>query len=158
MSLRPVWGIRMTDQQNTIFLARKYFKTDECFNRFEYLHPTVRNAAADAITWALEAGVDEPCITETATTGKHDKALGRVSQSHETRRAFDFRTWNMTPVQRLTVTDKLSAKYGKLGAISKDGNNRSLVVYHDSGHGAHLHVQLDSSFALAPLDPTKGEM
>ena len=148
----------MSEQQDTLFLARKYFKTDEAFNRFDKMHPTVRNAAADAVQWALEAGVAEPCITETVTTGKQDKALGRVSQSHEWRRAFDFRTWNMTAEQRMIVTDKLLIKYGKHGAISKDGNNRSLVVYHDSGHGAHLHVQFDKTFGLEPLDPLKGEM
>lgn len=133
-------------------LDRKHFKTDENFERFEFMHPTAQAVAVDFVQFAIEAGVENPVITETVTTGKHDKALGRVSDSHETRRAFDARTWNMTTQQRFEVTDRLLKKWGHLGAISKDGQNRNLVVYHDAGHGQHLHIQLDRSHALPKLE------
>lgn len=128
-------------------MERKFFKTDENYNNFSKMHPKTQEVAEFAIKQALNMGVENPVITETKTTGAQDKALGRVSQSHEQGRAFDLRTWNMNESQLSVLNALLLREYGHIGAWTKLGP-RQLVVYHDSGHGAHMHIQLDRSFAV----------
>jgi hypothetical protein len=89
------------------------------------------------------------CVfTETKTTGTIDKALGRVSNSHEQGRALDQRTWNLRPESISLIINEVKTKYGTIGAISKDGK-RNLAVHHNSGHGDHIHWQIDRSFSVA---------
>lgn len=129
-------------------LDRRFFKTDAAYQGFSKLHPKMQEVAKYAVDLALKEGVTNPCITETFTTKEHDKALGRVSESHSQGRAIDFRTWNMNDFQLQRIHDKLERAYGQFGAFAKLTGQRQLVVYHDIGKGAHFHVQLDRSFAM----------
>lgn len=131
-------------------LERKCFKLDKNFNRQKFMHPKAQEVMAFMYQTALDEGVKDPCITETVTLDEEDKALKRVSKSHSTCRAWDFRTWNMTEAQRIAVTNKTNEKYGHLGAITSSGQ-RVLIVYHDNGNGQHLHCQLDSTYSLKPV-------
>jgi hypothetical protein len=128
-------------------LDRKYFKTDLNYQGFSKLHPKMQEVAEFAIDRALMLGVENPVITETLTTSEIDKALGRVSVSHQQGRAIDFRTWNMKDEQMRTLAQGLWLNYGDLGAFNKLGQ-RQLVVYHDIGKGPHFHIQLDRTFAV----------
>jgi len=126
-------------------IDRKYFKTQANFDNFAKMHPKMQEVAEFAIETALELGAELPMITETLTTAELDKALGRVSQSHNQGRAIDFRTWNLTELQLKKLVQELENKYDFIGAINKFGK-RQLVVYHDIGLGPHLHIQLNGSF------------
>jgi hypothetical protein len=128
-------------------LDRKYFKSDLNYQGFSKLHPKMQEVAKFAIETALSLGVAEPVITETLTTSEIDKALGRVSVSHQQGRAIDLRTWNMADQQIEDLYGTMKAQYGHLGAWTKVGL-RQLVVYHDIGKGPHFHIQLDRTFAV----------
>ncbi len=128
-------------------IDRKHFKTQANFDGFFLMHPMAQEIAAYMIQQALAYDVAIPTITETKTSGEVDKALGRVSRSHEDGRAWDFRTWNMDTWQREEIMKHTIDKYGHLGAFNSAGV-RCLLVYHNSGHGDHIHCQLDGSFKV----------
>jgi len=130
-----------------IVTYRDNFKTEKVYKGFFEMHFKAQEVCLYMIEEAKKLGVKAPMVTETVTNGQEDKALGRVSQSHSTKRAWDFRTWNMTTYQREELMKRTRAKYGHLGAFNKAGV-RCLLVYHNSGHGDHIHCQLDSTFAL----------
>lgn len=128
-------------------MDKKYFKTDQAFNGFSKCHPKLQEVMKYAIEKAEALGVKNPMITETLTTAEVDRALQRVSVSHQQGRAFDLRTWNMDETQLKTIYGLLTARYGSIGAWTKAGP-RQLVVHHDSGHGDHFHVQLDRDYSV----------
>jgi hypothetical protein len=134
-------------QEMSTTLDRKHFKTDSAFQGFSKLHPKMQEVAKFAVDQAILLGVENPVITETVTTKEIDKALGRVSVSHQQGRAIDLRTWNMNEAQLIKLFNLLSVHYSSIGAWTKTGI-RQLIVHHDSGHGDHFHIQLDRSFAL----------
>ena len=102
-------------------MERKFFKTDLAFQGFSKLHPKMQEVAKFAVDTALILGVENPVITETLTTKEVDKALGRVSVSHQQGRAIDLRTWNMTEDQIADLYHALQRQYGHIGAWTKLG-------------------------------------
>lgn len=136
-------------------LDRKFFKTESAYQGFSKLHPKMQEVAKFAIDTALSLGVENPVITETLTTSELDKALGRVSVSHQQGRAIDLRTWNMSEEQLSTLAYELHMKYGGIGAWTRI-KTRQLIVHHDSGYGDHFHIQLDRTFAVKPVEALEG--
>lgn len=132
-------------------IDRKHFKTESAYQGFAKLHPKMQEVAKFAVDQAILLGVENPVITETVTTSEIDKALGRVSVSHQQGRAIDLRTWNMSEWQLKNLAIGLEEKYGQIGAWTKLGP-RQLIVHHDSGHGDHFHIQLDRGFAVKPVE------
>lgn len=128
-------------------LDRRYFKTDKAHQGYSATHPKLQEVMRYAIEKAEALGVKNPVITETLTTAEVDKALQRVSASHQQGRAFDMRTWNMDESQLKSLYGLLTSRYGSIGAWTKAGP-RQLVVHHDSGHGDHFHVQLDRDYSI----------
>jgi hypothetical protein len=126
-------------------LEQKHFKSAQCFNRFSMMHPKLQEIAIDAVDYALKIGVTHSVITETVTTEAEDKALNRVSDTHRTCRAFDFRVidWNGEQIDAML---EYLQKYKDIGAETENG--RVIALYHDNGHGLHFHVQIDRSFSL----------
>ena len=127
-------------------IDQQHFKTKQCFDRFSMLAPKLQEIAQDAIDYALKIGVTHPVITETVTTEAEDKALNRVSDTHRTCRAFDFRVIDWSGEQIDAMLDYLNKKYSDIGAETSNG--RVVALYHDNGHGLHFHIQLDRSFSL----------
>jgi hypothetical protein len=86
-------------------------------------------------------------LTDTMTSEAEDRALNRVSDSHNQGRAVDIRTtvWDKQFID-LFISSMID-KFGNLGAYSGDGA-RKLLVYHDSGHGKHIHCQLDTRYTV----------
>jgi hypothetical protein len=122
------------------------FKTEQVEKRFSNIHLTLV---------AMCRAMDEYCdlhgmefmLTETRTTPEEDKALGRVSTSHAEGRAVDIRTKDWPEAFRTRFIETFTIRFGGMGAYSKDGK-RNFLVYHDSGHGAHIHAQLDKTFSI----------
>jgi hypothetical protein len=133
-----------------LVLSPRNFKSNLVNTRFRLMNPKLQKIALDAYLYALSIGVDQPVFTETATTKAEDKALKRVSTTHHERRAFDFRVKDWSGEQIDAMIKYLTDKYNQIGAVQKDGS-RKVVVYHDSGHGFHFHVQLDKTFALPEI-------
>lgn len=126
---------------------RKYFKTDEAHQGFFACSPMLQGIMQALVEHCEKNLKVTPIITETKTTAKIDKALGRVSVSHQEGRAFDLRTWNLTDGDLRAIHEFLTASFGHIGAWTRVGT-RQLIVHHDSGHGDHFHVQIDRSFAV----------
>lgn len=117
--------------------------------RFEDMHKTARSIAIDADEWSQKNHGIELTITSTVSTGEEDRTLGRVSDTHRTRRAFDIRTKNLSEEFITELVDYLTKKYGKFGAIASA--LPKLVVNKSHGTGPHLHIQLNRKFALPPI-------
>lgn len=105
--------------------------------------------AIDADEWSQKNYGIELTLTATVSTGEEDKALGRISDTHRTRRAFDIRTKNLPDAFIAELIAYLSKKYGKYGAVVSA--LPKLVVSKDHGSGPHLHIQLSRKYALSPL-------
>lgn len=127
-------------------MDRKHFKTDANYQGFSECHPKMQEVG-EYIKEVTQRHGGECIFTETKTTGSIDKALGRVSQSHEQGRALDQRTWNLSADIIPLIIEDVTAKYGDIGAFTSAGP-RQLAVRHNSGHGDHIHWQLDRSFAV----------
>jgi hypothetical protein len=96
--------------------------------------------------WCESQGI-EFRITETWTTVQEDMRVGRKSSTHRDKRAVDIgvRGWSQSDIEMFLETfDDL---YGDLGAMSNEGG-RKLLVYGDTRHMDHIHVQLDRRFSL----------
>ena len=78
-------------------------------------------------------------ITITGVLG--EKGIKRKSKSHEEGRAFDIRTrtWTEDAIFRRV---RLINKTFSTGLFHKDGSPMFVAVYHDSGYGLHLHIQI----------------
>jgi hypothetical protein len=139
-----------SENEREEMIDRKHFKTQANFDGFVKMHPKLQEVALDAFNYAIIIGVEHPVFTETATTAEEDKALKRVSKTHHECRAFDFRVIDWSGEQIDAMIEYLNKKYGHIGALLANGK-RAIVVYHDSGHGFHFHVQLDSSYALKAI-------
>jgi hypothetical protein len=122
------------------------FKSEVVKDRFFGVNATLRGVCVEMAEYCSRRG-EAFTLTEALTTPEEDKALGRVSLSHQEGRAVDIRTTNWPTSFRELFMAEFSSRFGSLGAITKDGK-RKLLVYHDSGHGAHIHCQLDSKYKV----------
>ena len=88
----------------------------------------------------------EVVVTETVTTLEEDIAVGRVSSTHRTGRAFDLRnrSWSLMEIKKFET--HFNKKYWKRAARNKEGIGR-LVVSIPHGTGPHFHVQINSEFS-----------
>lgn len=125
------------------------FKDDVVSIRFEDLHKTLRELTIDADEWSQKNHGIELTITSTTSTTQEDRTLGRVSDTHRTRRAIDIRTHNLPEEFVAELTAYLNKKYGKFGAIAS--SIPRLIVNKPHGTGPHLHIQLSRKFALPEI-------
>lgn len=128
-------------------LLASNFKSETAAERFEYLHPFLQEMLFEMIQWLSDRNI-HGVITETVTTPEEDAALGRKSVSHQEGRASDLRTrdWPRNTVKEFL--DHFNEKYLKHGATRASNGQLALLVFHDSGHGEHIHIQLARSYAL----------
>ena len=122
------------------------FKTEKVKERFTDLHPRLQGICLEMAEYCRVNGMPF-VLTETATTFEEDKALGRKSVTHSEGRAVDIRTRDWILPDRQVFMVHFNGRYGNLGALNSLGD-RNLLVYHDSGHGAHIHCQLDTTFKV----------
>lgn len=123
------------------------FKNERDKSRIKQLTPVLAILLDVMETWADQRNLPF-VITETWTTKEEDSALQRVSSSHREKRAVDVsaREWNLNDI--LEFTEFFNEKYAHIAAISLNTMRPALVVYHDSGYGAHFHVQAHPKFKV----------
>ena len=85
-------------------------------------------------------------LTETVTTKEHDRKLGRVSNSHNEKRAVDVRTRDWSEQFTRTFVADFNKKYNHLGAKSKSDGQRRFIVDKSKTDKPHLHIQLGAEF------------
>lgn len=122
------------------------FKTPEVEARFKDLHPMAQKIATEMDAWSVQNFKTELTITATCSTTKEDKELGRVSNTHRTRRAWDIRTKDLSEDHIAKLCSYFRKKYNKHGAITEGG--AQLIVYKPHGSGPHLHCQLNRTYML----------
>jgi hypothetical protein len=125
------------------------FKDDIIAARFDDMNELAKNIAEDMDKWSQDNHGIELTITATTSTSAEDKELGRVSDTHRTRRAWDIRTRNLDEDLLKELIEYTTKKYGKYGAVTSAFPK--LIVHKDHGTGPHLHCQLNRKYALKEL-------
>lgn len=120
-------------------MDEKYFKSKKAFDGFSKCHSVMQFLAHEIKDWCIK----NECtflITETKTTDAEDRVLNRVSKTHQEGRAIDLscREWKKENIEEFIAY--FSHKYAHIAAVGMSGPR--LIVHHDSGHGAHFHVQI----------------
>lgn len=126
------------------------FKDDIVAARFADMHPMAQKIATEMDQYAQNNYGIELTLTETASTKIEDKAVGRVSDTHRTRRAFDVRVRDLPEALIGELCSVFRKKYIIFGAFSHGQKN--LIVYRPHGTGRHLHVQLSRLYQLQEID------
>ena len=85
-------------------------------------------------------------MTESKTTEKQDKAVGRKHATHREGRAIDIRANHMEKELAEQVAVILTNWFNFCGAFSKGSGKRAVVVLHGEGDNRHFHIQVDRDF------------
>lgn len=136
-----------TNTMPNIEYYEDHFKTKRVKDRAHLLHPIIKEIMVNSIEWFRDYGVSL-IITETVTTEEEDKKLNRVSSTHRQGRAFDFRTRDLDHDLIEDYIIDFTNSYGAFGAISPKDFKPRLFVWHNSGHGDHVHVQISAKYAV----------
>ena len=131
------------------------FKTIEAEERFKDLHPQAQKIATEMDEWSVKNFEQELTLTSTCSTKAEDKLLGRVSDTHRTRRAWDVRVNDLSEDHIAKLCAHFRKLYRRLGAITTSG--AELIVYRPHGTGPHLHCQLNRTYILQEKDYAKTE-
>lgn len=133
------------------------FKTKKIQDRFPLVHPLLQEILQDMSAWLKKKYNRDLTLSESVTTLEEDKRLKRVSTSHQEGRAVD---GDVTPEDESPwskeITNEFVVHFGKKydkthGALSKSGV-RKCVVFHNSGHGWHLHIQIGADVVISMKD------
>jgi hypothetical protein len=93
-------------------------------------------------------------VTEMLTSKEIDKEYKRVSSSHRTGRAFDISVRDWKPWDISRFLNHYNTKYKKIAAVN-GSNVARFAVLHDSGFGAHIHVQIHMRYKRWELNTTQ---
>jgi hypothetical protein len=126
------------------------FKDEIVARRFDLLCPMIKKIAIEMDQWTQENYNIELTLTATVSTGLEDKELNRISDTHRTRRAVDIRVSDLPDSLIAELCAEFRKRYNKYGAAS--GGDKNLIVYRPHGSGPHLHVQVNRTYALPPID------
>ena len=123
------------------------FKHPDQKGHVSLMHPLIIMVMFDMAWWCLQRKI-KCVVTDTISTFKKDKKLGRDSNSHRTKRAFDLRSWTFLPAQRQEFIKHFNDKYYSIASVSKSDNVRRLVVLHGEGDNEHFHIALHSRYSI----------
>jgi len=129
------------------------FKDDVIAARFDDMNKLAQTIATEMDQWSQKNYGIELTITATVSTLEEDKQLGRVSDTHRTRRAWDIRTRDLHDSLVAEMIAAINKKYGKYGAVASA--IPQLIVNKPHGSGPHLHCQLSRKYALKELSYAK---
>jgi hypothetical protein len=125
------------------------FKDDVIAARFDDMNKLAQTIATEMDQWSQKNYGIELTITATVSTLEEDKQLGRVSDTHRTRRAWDIRTRDLPDSLVAEMIAAINKKYGKYGAVASA--IPQLIVNKPHGTGSHLHCQLSRKYALKEI-------
>lgn len=121
-------------------LVASNFKTPDIAERFNEVHPKLKEIAEDMCSWCSDRSLPL-VVTAAKSTDVEDRALKRISKTHQEGRAFDMsrRGWTQEHIDEFTA--HFTAKYASVASLNV-GNFPNLIVHHDIGSGDHLHIQI----------------
>lgn len=123
------------------------FKHDKDKHRVLHLHPLVLIILFDMKYYCDLNGMRYE-VTSTVSTQEEDEALSRRSSTHRTGRAVDLSVRGWSEEETKHFIEYFSDKYNHLGAYSKASGKNKVIVHHNSGHGDHIHVQINYRYRL----------
>lgn len=126
------------------------FKDDVIAARFADMHELAQKIATEMDEWSVKTYGIELTITATCSDHREDKELGRQSDTHRTRRAWDVRVRDLPESLIAELCAYFRKKYNKYGAVAS--NAPQLIVYKPHGTGPHLHCQLNRKYALSEIN------
>lgn len=126
------------------------FKDDIVAARFEDMNKIVQQSAELLDEYIHTNHGIHITLTSTVSTKEEDDLLGRKSDTHRTRRAYDIRTRGLDEHIVEDIVKFLQTKYGFCGAITSNGP--TIVVDKSKTSQPHLHVQFNRNFALKELN------
>jgi len=125
------------------------FKDDVIAARFKDMHELAQKIATEMDEWSQKTYGIELTITATCSDHREDKELGRQSDTHRTRRAWDVRVRDLPESLIAELCATFRKKYNRYGAIV--GGAPQLIVYKPHGSGPHLHCQLSRKYSLQEI-------
>jgi len=123
------------------------FKEDKQGTTLMFLHPLAVLVMFDMANWCHSRGI-EYVVTDTISTLKKDKKLGRQHSGHRDRRSFDLRSWTFSEKEKQAFMNHYNTKYKEIAQISSSDLVSRLVVLHGEGDNEHFHVGLHPRFTV----------
>lgn len=123
------------------------FKQKNQGNTLMFLHPLISMVMFDMANWCNTRSISF-VVTDTISTFKKDKKLGRVSDSHRTRRAFDLRSRTFSKRQAEEFIQYFNNKYSNIASVSASDLVPRLVVHHGKDDSLHFHIAIHSRFRV----------
>lgn len=122
---------------------------------FFNLHPALMLIVMDLNNYAYENWGRQLTITDTISTHREDKTLGRVSASHRQRRAVDIRVNDLSIFMVQDLIDYINhhPNYAKYHYVSFSGKSR-LAYLHGDGNNEHIHLAIHSNYSMPELKDT----
>ena len=112
-----------------------------------YLHPLIAIIMFDMSLWCHTRGIDF-VVTDTISSLKRDKRMGRKHSGHRDKRSIDVRSRTFSGVEQTAFTDYFNKKYESIAQISSSDLVSRLVVLHGEGDNEHFHIGLHSRFTV----------
>lgn len=126
------------------------FKHKKDKSRVLFLHPLALVIMFDMKFFCSENYIPFT-VTSTMSTIEEDKKLSRKSSTHRTGRAFDLSIKGWSNLEIKDFIAHFNKKYEHVAAYTKSTNKNTLIIHHNSGHGDHLHVQINYKYKLKEL-------
>ena len=86
------------------------FKDNRFLNHLPYLHPKIAMVMFDMADWCYIRNIPF-VLTDVISTERRDRKLGRVSDAHRTKRAFDLRSHTFPPGMKANFIYTFNRKY-----------------------------------------------
>lgn len=122
------------------------FKNAKDARHLLYVHPLLAMVLFDMAHYCNSRNLPFK-ITSMIRTPMENIKVGGKSLTHPTGRAADISTRGFDVYQVAEFKKHFDEKYEDIAAISTIGR-KQLVVYHTSGSGYHLHVQIHAHYAI----------
>jgi hypothetical protein len=124
------------------------FKNKKDKELFFHLHPALLFIFMDMNWYSVTNFGESLVITDTISTPKEDKKLGRVSDSHQKAICIDIgvRNLNIFQVQELVKYINNKKEYENLKYLSYTGKKR-IAYFHNNGNGDHIHTQINKKYS-----------
>jgi len=112
-------------------------------SHIKHIHPVLRWIMFEADYYCYQ--MNKPYVVTSIIRGVKDGIS--KSKTHQTGRAFDVsvKGWSETFIEMFI--NYLNAMFSSYAATSASGEKR-LAVRHNSGHGDHIHIQINSKYSL----------
>lgn len=124
------------------------FKHDIDKMNFSSLHPILIMIFADMAYYAQSRHNIDLVVTDTVSTAEQDLMLGRISKSHQEKRALDIRTKNLDPFIVQDIIEYINSKDAYLQYHYESRSGKKRLAYYHTHKGEHIHLAIHSVFGI----------